>query len=131
MYSIHQLLKMIKIQSNYTLHVLQPYFQQIFIFYEKRNILQVFFPEAVTQGCSAKKVFLEILQISDRPLYLKKKLWQRYFLVNFVKFLRTPFLRNTCGVCFCLSSSLIHPITSEKYDEQTYCLSARRQVLCF
>ena len=26
---------------------------------------------------------------------LKKRLWYRYFPVNFVKFLRTPFLQNT------------------------------------
>ena len=28
---------------------------------------------------------------------LKKRLWQRYFPVNFAKFLRTPFLQNTSG----------------------------------
>ena len=28
---------------------------------------------------------------------LKKRLWHRYFPVNFVKFLRKPFLRNTSG----------------------------------
>ena len=28
---------------------------------------------------------------------LKKRLWHRCFPVNFVKFLRTPFLQNTCG----------------------------------
>ena len=28
---------------------------------------------------------------------LKKRLWHRYFPVNFVKFLRTPFLQNTSG----------------------------------
>ena len=28
---------------------------------------------------------------------LKKRLWHRYFPVNFAKFLRTPFLQNTCG----------------------------------
>ena len=30
---------------------------------------------------------------------LKKRLWHRCFPVNFAKFLKTPFLRNTCG-CF-------------------------------
>ena len=30
-------------------------------------------------------------------LYLKKRLWQRFFPVNFAKFLRTPFLQNTYG----------------------------------
>ena len=28
---------------------------------------------------------------------LRKRLWHRRFLVNFVKFLRTPFLQNTFG----------------------------------
>ena len=31
---------------------------------------------------------------------LKKRLWHRRFPVNFVKFLRTPFLQNTSGGCF-------------------------------
>ena len=31
---------------------------------------------------------------------LKKGLWHRCFPVNFVKFLRTPFLQNTTGGCF-------------------------------
>ena len=32
---------------------------------------------------------------------LKKRLWHGCFPVNFVKFLRTPFLQNTSGGCFC------------------------------
>ena len=31
---------------------------------------------------------------------IKKRLWYRCFPVNFVNFLRTPFLHNTCGGCF-------------------------------
>ena len=31
---------------------------------------------------------------------LKNRLWHRYFPVNFVKFLRTPFLQNTSGRLF-------------------------------
>ena len=31
---------------------------------------------------------------------LKKRLWHRCFPVNFVKFLRTPFWKNTSGGCF-------------------------------
>ena len=31
---------------------------------------------------------------------LKKRLWHRCFPVNFVKFLRTPFLQNTSDGCF-------------------------------
>ena len=32
---------------------------------------------------------------------LKKRLWHKCFPVNFTKFLRTPFLQNTSGGCFC------------------------------
>ena len=39
--------------------------------------------EAAAQRCSVKKV----------STLLKKRLWHRYFPVNFVKFLRTPFLK--------------------------------------
>ena len=65
--------------------------------------------EAATQRCSVKKVFLEISQNSQestcarvsffnnvadlRPKackFIKKRLWHRYFLVKFAKFLRTP-----------------------------------------
>ena len=59
--------------------------------------------EAAVQKCSVKKVFLEISQNSQentcarvtgiRPVTLfKKRLWRRCFPVNFVKFLRTPFI---------------------------------------
>ena len=34
---------------------------------------------------------------------LKKRLWYRCFPVNFAKFLRTTFLQNTSGGCFCVS----------------------------
>ena len=65
---------------------------------------------------SAKRVLLEISQnlqentcarvsflIRDlRPAtLLKKSLWHRCISVNFVKFLRTLFLQNTSGGCFC------------------------------
>ena len=37
-----------------------------------------------------------------RPATLSKKsLWHRRFPVNFAKFLRTPFLQNSSGGCFC------------------------------
>ena len=47
--------------------------------------------EAIVQKCSVQKVFLEISQNSHATL-LEKKLWRRCFPVNFMKFLRTPFL---------------------------------------
>ena len=67
--------------------------------------------EAVLQTCSAKTVFLIISQKRQEntcarasflrvATSLKKKLWHRYFSVNFVKFLRTSFLENTSGGCF-------------------------------
>ena len=37
-----------------------------------------------------------------RPaILLKKSLWHRFFPVNFVKFLRTPFFTDTSGCCIC------------------------------
>ena len=56
--------------------------------------------EAATRRCSVKKMFLKVLQnwqentwSESRPATLvKKRLWHRYFPVNFTKFLRTPFL---------------------------------------
>ena len=42
-----------------------------------------------------------------RPATLsKKRLWHRCFPVNFAKFLRTPFLQNTSGGCFCFVKHL-------------------------
>ena len=50
---------------------------------------------AVVQRCSVKKVFLEISQNSQENtcarVFIKKRLWQRCFPLNFVKFLRILF----------------------------------------
>ena len=44
------------------------------------------------------------LLLQARPAtLLKKRLWHRCFSVNFLEFLRTPFLWNTSGGCFCLN----------------------------
>ena len=64
--------------------------------------------EYVAQRCSVEKVFLEIRKIHRKSpvpeslfnevadhrteTWLKKRLWHRYFPVNFAKFLRKPFL---------------------------------------
>ena len=57
--------------------------------------------EAVVQGCSIKKVFLEnsrhlqkntCTRVSFLLKFIKKRLWQRYFPVNFVKYLKIPYL---------------------------------------
>ena len=69
-----------------------------------------FSSEAVVQRWSLKKVFLKISQNSQENTFarvspatlLKKRLWRRCFPVNFVEFLRTLFLYNTSGGCFCL-----------------------------
>ena len=64
--------------------------------------------EAATRGVLCKKVLLEIWQNSQENncakvsflinlQALKKRLWHRCFPVDFVKFLRTPFLQNTSG----------------------------------
>ena len=61
--------------------------------------------EAATSGVLREKAFLEISQNSQEntcamlgpATLLKKRLWHRCFPVNFVKFLRTPFLQNTSG----------------------------------
>ena len=69
-------------------------------------------PEAATRGVLRRKVFLEIPQNSQENTcpkvsfliklqvaltLFKKKLWHRYFPVNYVEFLGTPFLQNTSG----------------------------------
>ena len=64
--------------------------------------------EAATRGVLCKKIVLEIWQNSQenncvkvsfliKLQALKKRLWHRCFPVNFVRFLRTPFLQNTSG----------------------------------
>ena len=71
--------------------------------------------EAATGGVCQKKVFLEISQNSQEnncarvsfliklqalQLYLKKRLWCRYFPVNFAKFLRAFFYRTPLSDCY-------------------------------
>ena len=68
--------------------------------------------EAVMQRYSVKKVFFEILQNSQessarfsfliklQASFIKKRLWHRFFPVNFAKFQRHLFLQSTTGGCF-------------------------------
>ena len=42
-------------------------------------------------------VFQEQKQPPEDATLLKRRLWHRCFPVNFMKFLRTPFLQNTTG----------------------------------
>ena len=68
------------------------------------------------KSCSAKKMFLKTSQNPQGNIFVRfffliklqpevcnfiwKRLWHRCFLVNFKKFLRTPFLKSTFGHCF-------------------------------
>ena len=45
--------------------------------------------------------FTEKKTVPRPATLLKKSLWHRWFSVGFAKFLRTPFLQNTPGGCFC------------------------------
>ena len=47
-------------------------------------------------GCNTELTTTEFCCIRPATL-LKKRLWYRYFPVNFAKFLRTTFLQNTSG----------------------------------
>ena len=55
------------------------------------------------QRCSMKKgVLTNLTKFTGKHLcqslfFIKKRLWHRCFSVNFVKFLRTPFLQNPSG----------------------------------
>ena len=54
-------------------------------------------------------------QVYQGPFFnpsFKKRLWHRCFLVNFVKFLRTSFLQNTSGGCFCNCSYEVYMVLS-------------------
>ena len=71
-------------------------------FYLRTDRILQLHTEAVTQRCSVKKIFLKFLntcarvsfliELQARPAtLLKKRLWRRYFPVNFEKFLSIPF----------------------------------------
>ena len=75
------------------------YFMKTYFEQHLRRLL-LDYKEAVVRRCSVKKVFLKISQNSQElpvpesffnALFLKKRLWHRFFPVNYVKFLRTPF----------------------------------------
>ena len=65
---------------------------------------EVFFKKGVLRSCAkfTGKHMCQSFSLNKdaglRPAtLLKKRLWHRYFPVNFAKFLRTPFLQNTSG----------------------------------
>ena len=47
-------------------------------------------------------LFLKNLQAEGLQLFIEKSLQHKCFPLKFVKFLRTPFLQNTSGGCFCI-----------------------------
>ena len=69
---------------------------------EPDSFAYIFF-EILYQRCSLRKLFLEISKNLQENAGLKpatllrKRLWLRCFLVNFAKFLRTPFSQNNSG----------------------------------
>ena len=75
------------------------YFMKTYFEQHLRRLL-LDYKEAVVRRCSVKKVFLKISQNSQElpvpesffnAILLKKRLWHRFFPVNYAKFLRTPF----------------------------------------
>ena len=65
--------------------------------------------ELLCQSLLFKKVavsFLKKLQALGLIFLLKMGLWHKCFPVNFAKLLRTPFLQNTSGGCFCEQISI-------------------------
>ena len=77
-------------------------------YYHSFTLMTSLMKEAVVRRCSVKKVFLQVSQNSQEntcarvsfnkvaglspATLLKKRLWHRCFPVDFVKFLRTPFI---------------------------------------
>ena len=84
------------------------------------NSIHFFFQKQPPEVFSKKKVFLRILQILQGNAcarvsfltLLKKRLWYMCFPVNFAKILRTPFLQNTSGGCFCSFFKDKNPFTN-------------------
>ena len=64
---------------------------------KQRNVNNTFWKLSEYKCRCTHKMFLKISQNSQENILLKNRLWRRCFLVNFVKFLRIPFLRNTSG----------------------------------
>ena len=56
---------------------------------------------------------------------LKNRLWYRCFPVNFAKFLKHLFLKNTSGGCFCFVKTPLHCIISN-FEEKKCSIVNRR-----
>ena len=94
---------------SYTVHITfdKRFYQILYFSTSKTN--RPIFQDWVILGFIKKVVLKNVCIIRRKTpeqawaglkLYLKKRLWHRCFLVNFVKLLRTPFLRNTSGWLF-------------------------------
>ena len=73
---------------------------------------KVSYTTTVYSRWSVKKVFLKISQNSQENTcasvsFLRKRVWHRWFPVNFAISLREPSLQNTFGGCFCSAKHLI------------------------
>ena len=57
---------------------------------------------------------------------LKKRFWHRCFLVNFAKFLRTPFLYNTSGWLLLIARDMTKSLKTQKQMDMTHRLWQKR-----
>ena len=63
--------------------------------------------------------------------FIKKKIQHRCFPVNIVKVLRTAFVKNTSGDCFCVSLWLVsRPCTNTSFNAFQYSVSSVYETLC-
>ena len=129
------------------MYVINSTFSALFLlgnccYWQTCALMRTIIPEAIVQRCSVKKVFLEISENSQentctrvsfliklRPATcFKKRLWHRCFLVNFVKFLRTPLVA-TSVMCtlFLLNVVLIHNESTSTEISLRYCMKNKRQ----
>ena len=65
----------------------------------KKGVLRNFAKFTAKHPCQ-RLFFSKVAGLRPATL-LKKRLWDRCFSVNFMKFLRTPFAQNTSDGCFC------------------------------
>ena len=93
-----------------------PHFRIIFVKIETSLLIITPFPDRIVFAFA--NLLTATISISSRPevfckkvflkfhtaTLFKKRLWHRCFPVNFVKFLRNRFLKNTSGGCFCIGN---------------------------
>ena len=73
------------------------------------------------ENTCARLCFLIKWQAWRPTTLLKKRLWHKRFPVNFAKFLKTPFFKNTSGGCFWQSvRNVIAKLTSNVHHSEAY-----------